>query len=363
MNTRNIQYLLLIFSIFTLGQNHLFSQKKILVYHETNGFRHSSAITNGITMFEDLGNINGEWTADNTSDSSVFNMADLSQYNAVVFLNTSGNNLLTDSEKTAFENFIKSGMGFIGIHAATDTYRDKSWDFYNELVGAIVQTSPNHTANNFNADLEVKADHPIVSFLSDAPPVVGSIWNKNEEYYYWEQNGGQLSADNVVLLEVESTGSQSYGAARPMTWYKESITYDNDGSNSTAKVTINNIRAFYTALGHNGSDYSSNTKFRELLENAVLWAIGNTLSFEAPNTNNTTIYPNPASNYIKVKSSKINSVSEISIFDVTGKAVYYSKNNTIKHQFKIDISSLSKGFYILHLEEGKNTRSLRFLKT
>ncbi len=59
-------HLLTVFSLiaFTLG----FSQSKILVFHETHGFRHGGAITNGITMFEALGNENNEWITDNSQD-------------------------------------------------------------------------------------------------------------------------------------------------------------------------------------------------------------------------------------------------------------------------------------------------------
>ncbi|MDP5082000.1 MAG: ThuA domain-containing protein, partial [Winogradskyella sp.] len=250
MKTLFITIIFFTFSIFS------FSQNRILVYHETNEFRHGS-INAGIAMFEELGNENNDWITDNSQDSSVFNTSNLEQYDAIVFLNTSGSDesgndgdLLSASEKIAVENFIASGKGFIGVHAATDTYRDGVWPFYNELVGGIVQTSPNHTNNNYNADLEVITSHPIVDFLG----AVGSIWNKDEEYYYWELNGGQLSAENIVLLEVEETRGpnnmvNSYDAPRPMAWYKESMTYDDDNNSSTAEITVTGFRSFYTAKG------------------------------------------------------------------------------------------------------------------
>ena len=255
------------------------AQKRILIFHETNGFRHTGAINQGVNMFENLGNENGDWITDNSQDSSVFNTSNLAQYDAVVFLNTSGtdasngnDDLLSASEKEAFEEFIESGKGFVGIHAATDTYRNGVWDFYNELVGGIVQTSPNHTSNNYNADIEIITNHPIIDFLSPD----NSPWNKDEEYYYWELNGGQLSNDNTVLLEVAQTGNNTYDEARPITWFKESITYDDDNNDDTPKVTMDGIRSFYTALGHNGGDYANDTNFRTLLKNAIVWAIDTT---------------------------------------------------------------------------------------
>ncbi len=223
----------------------------VLVYHETNGFRHGS-INAGIAMIEELGTNEG-WTTTATADSEVFAPATLSQYDVVVWLNTSGDGLLTAAQQAAFEAYVQGGGGFVGVHAATDTYRDGSWPWYNELVGGIVQTSPNHTANNTNATMDVVGSHPAVAHLGDT-------WNKSEEYYYWERNGGFLFAGNVNLLQVRSTGSNTYDAPRPVTWYKE---YDGG-------------RSFYTALGHNASDYQSNDNFRTMVQGAILWAAGAT---------------------------------------------------------------------------------------
>ena len=97
----------------------------VLVYHETNGFRHGS-INAGIAMIEELGT-NGGWTTTATAGSEVFAPATLSQYDVVVWLNTSGNGLLTAAQQTAFEAYVQGGGGFVGVHAATDTYRDGSW--------------------------------------------------------------------------------------------------------------------------------------------------------------------------------------------------------------------------------------------
>ncbi|MGC1204978.1 MAG: ThuA domain-containing protein [Flavobacteriaceae bacterium] len=348
----------------------MFSQKRILVYHETNQFRHES-ISAGISMFETLGDNSGNpiWITDNSQTSDVFTISNLAQYDAVVFLNTSGSDetgsdgdLLSASEKTALENFIASGKGFIGIHAATDTYRDQVWPFYNELVGAIVQTSPNHTNNNFNADMEVKASNPITDFLGS----IGSIWNKNEEYYYWEQNGGQLSTDNTILLEVESTGSNTYDAARPTTWLKESITYDDDNNSITPEVSLTGIKSFYTSLGHNNSDYDSNTDFRTMLKNATLWAINNTLNInEIESVVEFKLVPNPVKNIMTVQFKNTNGEVNFKLFNTLGKEVFEKtiNNSTLnKNEFSIDLSNLNSGIYLLKLSTKETQKSIKLVK-
>lgn len=345
--------------LFLFASVSLFSQSRILVYHETNGFRHSS-IDVGITMFEDLGNLNG-WTTDNSLDSNVFNSSNLAQYDAVVFLNTSGTDLLASTEEAALEEFMESGKGFIGIHAATDTYRDKVWLFYNELVGGIVQDGPNHTANNFNADMEVKSSHPITNFLGS----VGTIWNKDEEYYYWEQNGGQLSSDNTILLEVESTGSNSYDAARPTTWYKESITYDHDNNPGTANVTLSGIRSFYTSLGHNESDYTNNANFRNMIKNATLWAIGDTLSLGDNDLVEFKILPNPVKDTMQLYFNKLDESVLLRMYDITGKQLItraINPSDLDNQSFGLNLEQYTNGIYFFNIHSPSKNQSFKVVK-
>jgi type 1 glutamine amidotransferase len=105
-------------------------EKMILVFSATAGYRHSSIEPAqealkatapqygfGINISEDAGD---------------FTSANLSRYSAVVFLNTS-EDIFTDSQRTAFEDYIRDGGGFIGVHSATDT--EYGWPWYNRLVG------------------------------------------------------------------------------------------------------------------------------------------------------------------------------------------------------------------------------------
>lgn len=317
---------------------------KILVFHKTNGYRHSGAINASIQMFEDLGtnDAHATWTVDETQDASVFTDENLANYEVVIFSNTSGGGLLDDDQKAAMERFIQNGKGFIGIHAATDTYRntddDSKWLWYNELVGGIVQTSPNHTSNNTQATMSVFVEHPVTDHINQT-------WTHSEEWYYWELNGGQLSTDNTVLLEVEATGNNSYDAARPITWLKE---YDGG-------------RSFYTALGHNATTFSDNDTFREMLENAVLWVSGNlsegTLAVTdlQYNTADFSLYPIPSNDVLTIKGMIFD--KNIRISDISGR-VLQTISPTQNTETKINISSLSQGIYFIVVDN----KSKRFIK-
>src|SRR5919106_6284474 len=76
--------------------------ERVLVFSETAGFRHDS-IPAGITAINELGAANG-FAVDATENLTAFNDANLAQYDAVVFLSTTGD-VLTDEEQAAFERF------------------------------------------------------------------------------------------------------------------------------------------------------------------------------------------------------------------------------------------------------------------
>ena len=63
----------------------------------------------------------------------------LSHYDVVIFLSTTGD-VLNAAQQTAFENFIKSGKGYVGIHAASDSEYD--WRWYGNLIGAYFRNHP-----------------------------------------------------------------------------------------------------------------------------------------------------------------------------------------------------------------------------
>src|SRR5215204_6474603 len=95
------------------------SPQKVLVFSKVNKYYHES-IPAGQAALQQLGNELG-LHIDTTSDSKHFTEDSLRHYAAVVFLNTSGNNLLDTSAKADFERYIQAGGGFMGIHGAAAT--------------------------------------------------------------------------------------------------------------------------------------------------------------------------------------------------------------------------------------------------
>jgi len=88
-----------------------------------------------------------------------------------------------------------------------------------------------------------------------------------------------------------------------------------------------------------------------------------TLSIENPSvfTEQVSVFPNPASNFIKI-SYKDKNASDFntSLYDITGKQIHNIQKNTFNTEANIDISQLSDGMYLLMLTEKESNAKKTF---
>ncbi|GII27047.1 ThuA domain-containing protein [Planotetraspora mira] len=196
---------------------------KILVFSKTAGFRHSS-IPNGIAAIQQLGAANG-FTVVATEDAAAFTTANLAQYQAVVWLSTTGD-VLNAAQQTAFQSYIASGGGYVGVHAAADTEYD--WPWYGGLVGAWFNSHP--------------ATQQAVVRVEDRANVSTShlpqTWTRTDEWYNYRTN----PRANVKVLASLDESSYSGGAMgdHPITWCQDYM----------------GGRSWYTGLGHTEESYA-----------------------------------------------------------------------------------------------------------
>jgi type 1 glutamine amidotransferase len=103
--------------------------RKILVIAHTGagGFVHSS-IPMAAKTVEALGNKGDLWATTVSYDAADVTVANLKQYDAIFLDSTTGCFLddpdpkVTEARRAAFLDFVRSGKGVAGIHAATDSY-------------------------------------------------------------------------------------------------------------------------------------------------------------------------------------------------------------------------------------------------
>lgn len=222
--------------------------QKVLVFSKTSAFHHTS-IPNGIAAIQKLGTENN-FDVDTTTDASYFNNDSLQNYSTVIFLSTTGN-ALDERQQIAFERFIQSGGGYVGVHAAADTEYD--WGWYGRLVGGffydhpgINDTFPNVQSGVFN----------VIDQSDNSTKHLPKEWKRTDEFYSFRK---PVSDAKILITLDESSykGGKKMGT-HPMSWYHE---YDGG-------------RAFYTALGHTEESYVDPLYLKHLL-GGIQYAIGN----------------------------------------------------------------------------------------
>lgn len=228
--------------VFTNCSNKRDGEAIVLVFSKTAGYKHKS-IPVGIEAIKKLGLENG-FEVDTTKDADLFTDENLKQYSAIIFLSTTGN-VLDHKQEAAFERYIQSGGGFVGIHAATDTEYD--WGWYTKLVGAQFSGHPRGTPE---ADFIVKDENFIATkHLED------SVWHRKDELYNYKNINPDV---NVVLtLDESSYKGGTNGDFHPIAWY-----HDFDGG-----------RAFYTGGGHTDESFSEPDFLKHIL-GGIEYAIG-----------------------------------------------------------------------------------------
>lgn len=93
----------------------------------------------------------------------------------------------------------------------------------------------------------------------------------------------------------------------------------------------------------------------------LMSALNTTLSVGSLiNDNDISIYPNPAKNFVYLKMPSTKNKSTVTVFNVLGKQVLFRLIESNDKQ--IDISSLSKGIYILNVKSENKTKSFKLIK-
>lgn len=248
MKTKIILLVIVVFTaFFSNAQNNKSEFEKplnILVFSKTSGFRHAS-ISMGIKMLYDQSR-KQNWVITATEDASLLRDDFLAKFDMAVFLSPTGD-AICDAGQAAFEKFIKSGKGFVGIHAAADC--EYEWPFYGNLVGAYFLTHP--PAQKATVIFE-NYDHPAMK------PFKGmKTYTTVDEWYSFKKN--PRPNVNVLARLDESTIKKSNNdkwkmGDHPLIWWN-----DKDG-----------VRSFYTVFGHTNEAFQDE-KIIEHIKNAINW--------------------------------------------------------------------------------------------
>lgn len=279
----------------------------VLVFSKTAGFRHDS-IPQGIQAIRDLGAANN-FTVTATEDGNAFSTANLAQFEAVIFLNTTGD-VLNDTQQAAFEAYIRGGGGYVGVHSAADT--EYGWSFYGSLVGAYFASHP--AIQQANVKVENRA-HAATGHLPQT-------WTRTDEWYNFQTNV-RSTARVLATLDESSYSGGSMGADHPHAWCK----------------VYQGGRSFYTGGGHSQSSYSE-PAFRAHLLGGIRYAAGRTKADCQPETGYTSLYNGSTTGWSQAGPGGFtNADATLSAFGGLG-LYWYSTRQYSSYSLKLDWKAL-----------------------
>ncbi|HJT69376.1 MAG TPA: ThuA domain-containing protein [Terriglobales bacterium] len=251
------------------------AKKSLLVFTKSSGWEHDvvkrvdgkpSIVENAVTA---LGKKHG-FDVTTSKDGRVFDSPEFHKYAAVLFfttgdLTTEGtdkNPPMSPAGKQAFLDAIKNGLGFVGVHAASDTFHtqpdpqdgsnryiahgEKSDPYLRMLGGEFIT----HGSSPRLQDANIVVNDPKFPGLQG----VASPFSFNDEWYSLKD----FRTDLHVILTIDTKGMKGKPYERPpypMTWARM------EGKG----------RVFYTAIGDRPENWSSEL-FLNLLAGGIRWA-------------------------------------------------------------------------------------------
>jgi uncharacterized protein len=204
-----------------------------------------------------------KWLTQATNALAKLSPANLKNYDAVIFASTTGDDFPLP-DKQGFIDWVSSGKGFVGIHAATDTF--KTFPPYVSMIGGAFRThGPQVTVECINQD-------PAHAACAGLP----ARWTVFDEIYQLKDFKasavhGLLTLDNLMLNNADIRAGKGTPGEYPIAWTKM------QGKG----------RVFYTSLGHRedmwdptyrDKDGRKNSpevakQFQQHVLNGILWAL------------------------------------------------------------------------------------------
>jgi len=239
-------------------------ERKVLVFYRCEGFIHTS-IPFANHALKQIGEKTGAFTASTADQYDVFSDESLEKFDAIIFNNSTGLNP-NESQRKAILEFINSGKGIVGLHAAADNFG--KWDEGIALIGGIFNGHPWGGGGTWAFKVE-DPGHPINAAFNGK-----GFWHKDEIYWYKPENfqGREklrvlLSLDQSKMANQTPVENEKFAPALagkkptevdvPVSWCRE----------------VGQGRLFFTNLGHNDATFSDSVMLQHMLD-GIRYALG-----------------------------------------------------------------------------------------
>lgn len=221
---------------------------KVLYITTTAGFHHS-ACEYSVPVIQKLAKQSGLFEVVCSDKTDLINAEDLKRFDAVCFSNTTGDLgqfPLSEADRDALIEAVRGGTAFIGIHAATDTYKD--WAPYYEMLGGSFIAHPWHE------EVKIVIEDPSHPAAQNVP----SPWLIKDEIYTFKNYS---RSDLHVIMSLSSDSFKGKGNRE-----------DNDYALAWSRM-YGKGRVFYTGLGHDHEVWDA-PAFQKHLLGGIAWALG-----------------------------------------------------------------------------------------
>lgn len=232
--------------------------RRVLVYSECRGYRHE-AITHGNLAIQIMGMKSAAYRAEIVSTDTKFTTEGLIPYDAIVLNNTTGELFTEPAQREALVNFVKSGKGLVGIHAATDCcYK---WPEYGRMIGAYFDGHPWHEEVTIRVE---DPEHPLTSiFRRRTFQITDEIYQFKEPYS--RKNLRILLSLAPAFNDLNKPGVNRDDRDFAVSWIRDYGTG----------------RVFYTSLGHDKEVFFDQRFLRHLLA-GIQYACGDITADATP---------------------------------------------------------------------------------
>lgn len=225
---------------------------KILMFEKINGFRDGPSVDAAHAAMMEMAARQG-WQVVATQSGGAINAETLSQFDAIIWNNVSGD-VLTLSQRQALRNFVEGGGGFVAMHgSAGDPAYFWDW-FVDTLIGARFAGHPNDPQFQDARVVVEGVDHP-------AAANIPAEWVMRDEWYSFRTNPRDSGARIIARLD-ESTYQPLAG--------NRGIAMGEDHPIAWSKI-VGKGRMFYSAIGHLPETYS-HPNYVAMLEDGIAWA-------------------------------------------------------------------------------------------
>lgn len=222
------------FCICSFSQEKNLNAINVLVYTKNGkGYVHDN-IPFAVDCIKKLAQEN-KFSADVSSDPSVFTKENLKKYTLLIFTSTNNDVFDTDEQRLAFRQYIEAGGGFVGIHSVVGT--ERNWKWFKMMLGGSFAWHPKFQRYRI---VTIDQSHPTVSGLP-------KVWEKEDECYFQKEMypgiqtvmAHDLTSLNENEREKITAHAGPYTELYPAVWHQKF-----DGG-----------YIWITALGHDKKDY------------------------------------------------------------------------------------------------------------